>query len=226
MTSKEQHEFVDEIRFSLKEAGNSKIALKQKAYLKNQFEFFGIMTKDRRALMKPFLQKEFLPEKKSLASLVSILLNQSEREFHYFANELVAKYKKQLEKDDLSLLETLVTENSWWDTVDFVAVNLWGAYFQTFPEEIASNVERYLASDHLWLQRSALLFQLKYKEDTDHKLMRKIIMQLLGSREFFINKAIGWSLREQSRLFPDWVKEQVESLDLAPLSKREALRLM
>lgn len=71
-----------------------------------------------------------------------------------------------------------------------------------------------------------MLFQLKYKEEIDAKLLSHVIESLLGSKEFFINKAIGWVLREYSRTNPTWVVSFVEVHTLHNLSKREALRLL
>ena len=101
-----------------------------------------------------------------------------------------------------------------------------GSYFKKFPEQRAESVQKWLDSGNIWLQRCALLFQLKYKEEIDAKLLSHVIQSLLGSKEFFINKAIGWVLREYSRTNPTWVVSFVEVHTLHNLSKREALRLL
>lgn len=149
-----------------------------------------------------------------------------ERDFHLFGQELVAKYSKKFEISDLEHLVFMVSNNSWWDTVDFIAVKLMGAYFKLYPEQRAIAVEQWLNSENIWLQRSALLFQLKYKTEIDVEMMKHTIEQLLGSKEFFINKAIGWVLREYSRTNAAWVLHFAESTKLHPLSRREALRLI
>jgi 3-methyladenine DNA glycosylase AlkD len=79
-------------------------------------------------------------------------------------------------------------------------------------------------SGNMWLQRTALLFQLKYKKATDVNLLSDYILRLQGSKEFFINKAIGWILREYSKTDPDWVIQFVQNNNLANLSRREALK--
>jgi 3-methyladenine DNA glycosylase AlkD len=78
----------------------------------------------------------------------------------------------------------------------------------------------------MWLQRSAILFQLNYKDKTDTDLLTYIINPLSGSKEFFINKAIGWALRNYGKTNPDWVIEFTERTTLSSLSLREALRLI
>lgn len=195
--------------------------------MKGHFEFYGIPAPQRRQIQKPFLLKQILPPKPELEKLVKKLWKQPQREYQMFAQELVHKYIKDFKKGDIELLEYMVTHKSWWDTVDFIAANSMGTYFKLYPELRKQYVKKWLASDHMWLQRSALLFQLKYKDSLDEELMAYAIKALLGSKEFFINKAIGWSLRQHSRTNPKWVTNFVRSTPtLANLSKREALRLI
>jgi 3-methyladenine DNA glycosylase AlkD len=79
----------------------------------------------------------------------------------------------------------------------------------------------------MWLQRTCLLFQLKYKEELDFELLSDCIKRLKGGKEFFINKAIGWSLRQHSKIKPLEVKTFLEkNPDLHPLSRREASKYL
>jgi 3-methyladenine DNA glycosylase AlkD len=219
-------EFIESLEQEFKRNSNTKIAKEQKAYMRNQFEFYGIKTPVRREIQKPFLIKSYLPPKIDVEGIVRILWNKSQREYQFFAQELVFKYKKEFAKGDIALLEYIVTHKSWWDTVDFIAVKLIGAYFSLYPEQLDSYIEKWLASGNIWLQRSCLLYQLKSKDKMDTIRLEHIIQRLLGSKEFFINKAIGWILREYSRTNPLWVTKFVANHDLANLSTKEALRLL
>lgn len=205
---------------------NPAIAVQQKAYMRNQFEYFGMMAGERRAVTKPFLTKAFLPEKADLVKIIQALWAKPERDFQQFGLDLAFKYVKRLEIKDIELFEFMITHKSWWDSVDFIATKLVGQYFKTFPDEKYFYINKWLNSGNIWLQRTALIFQLKYKTEIDTKLLTTAIHHLLGSKEFFINKAIGWILREYSRTNPDWVIDFVEKTALSNLSKREALRLM
>ena len=219
--------YLSTLEAEFKRHANPKRATGQKAYMKDNFEFYGITAPERQEIQKPFLLKQHLPPKKDLEKLAKKLWNKPQREYQMFGQELVNKYSKQLEKEDMTLLEYMVTHKSWWDTVDYIAANTMGTYFKLYPELRRQYVKKWLASDHMWLQRSALLFQLKYKDELDNELLAYAIKQLLGSKEFFINKAIGWTLRQYSRVNPKWVKDFVrDNPTLANLSKREALRLM
>ncbi len=219
-------DFIATLESEFKKNTNAKIAAGQKAYMRDQFEYFGLKTPLRREVQKPFLAKDFLPPKDELESIVKTLWSKPERDYHLFAQELVGKYVKQFKKEDITLFEFMVLNNSWWDTVDFISVKLMGAYFKMYPEQRGIYVQKWIASNNIWLQRSALLFQLKYKKDLDTKLLSNTINSLLGSKEFFINKAIGWVLRDYSRINPEWVLGFANKTKLEPLSRKEALRLI
>lgn len=219
-------DFINTLEIEFQKSENATIALAQKAYMRNQFEYYGLKANERRKIQKPFLVKAYLPKKENVQALVIFFWNKPQRDFQYFGQELAFKYVKYLEKEDIALFEYMVIHKSWWDTVDFIAIKLMGAYFKKFPKQRRVYVEKWLESGNIWLQRSALLFQLKYKEDLDTELLSDTINSLLGSKEFFINKAIGWVLREYSRTNPKWVVDFSNRTELNSLSKREALRLL
>lgn len=220
------NDYINALESEFSKIANPQLALKQEAYMRNQFKTFGIKTEDRRNIQKPFLVKAYLPPKQDLEYIIKTLWTKTEREFQYFAQELSFKYLNKTEQQDLALFEFMVTNKSWWDTVDFITVKLIGNYFKVFPELRKTYVDKWSASGNIWLQRAAILFQLKYKSALDADLLVYTINKNLGHEEFFINKAIGWILREYSRTNPDWIKDFVEKTELSKLSKREALRLI
>lgn len=220
------NEYIAALRLEFEANADSKIAAEQKAYLRDQFLFYGMKTPQRRTIQKPFLIKAYLPPKGNLESLIKTLWKRPQREYHYFAQELAQKYVKKFEKEDIELLEYMVIHNSWWDTVDSIATKLIGPYFKKFPEQRNPITKKWMSSGNIWLQRCCLLFQLLWKENLDTVFLERTINSLLGSQEFFINKAIGWVLRHYSRTDADWVVDFVERTPLEPLSKREALKLL
>lgn len=217
-------QYIKNLEKAYRKEANPQIASEQSAYLKNLFPFLGLKTPVRREAQKPLLSRENLPSKTEAVIIAKQLWQRPEREYHYFAQELLQKYKKHFVKEDLALFEFMVTQNSWWDTVDIIAVKLIGEYFKKYPDTIGSIVQKWLDSDNMWLQRCAILFQLHYKAAIDTEMLTHVIKSLLGSNEFFINKAIGWILREYGKTNPEWVLEFVDKTDLHPLSRREAIR--
>lgn len=218
-------QFIQQLEQVFISNANIEIANWQIKYMRNQFGAFGIPSPLRKALQKPFLDKKYLPAKTTAYEMVKILWEKPEREFQYFAMQLVSKYLKEQELSDIELYQWMILQKSWWDTVDYIAPELVGKYFQKFPEMRNKVIEQWLISDNVWLQRSTLIFQLKYRDKTDATFLAQNIHKLLGSKEFFINKAIGWSLRQYARYYPQWVLEFVESTpELSGLSRREAIR--
>ena len=220
------HQLIHNIEAAFRAHADPEIAAGQRAYMKDQFPFFGIKMPQRRALQRPFLAKASLPSQDEVTRLVQAFWQKSEREYHYFAQELLAKYTGRCEPEDIVLFEYMITHNAWWDTVDFIASKLIGPYFRQYPEQRDPQIDAWLASDNIWLQRTCLLFQLHYKSHLDQQLLTRVIHHLLGSKEFFINKAIGWILREYSKTNPEWVRHFVGHTSLAPLSYREAVRVL
>ena len=121
MLSNDTLEYIAVLEQEFMRNSNSDLALQQKAYLRNQFQFFGISTQQRRAIQCPFLHKTMLPPKTEYHELVKVLWSKKEREFNYFAQELSLKYLKCTEKEDINLYAHLVVHQSWWDTVDLIA---------------------------------------------------------------------------------------------------------
>jgi 3-methyladenine DNA glycosylase AlkD len=108
--------------------------------------------------------------------------------------------------------------------VDAIAGHSVGTHFLQYPTIRKKYLARWRKSDNFWLRRTTILFQLSYKKGTDFDLLCDIIRENLDSKEFFINKAIGWSLRQYARTDPKAVKKFVNSTKLHPLSRREAMK--
>lgn len=218
--------YIQELRAQFQAQANPENAQAMAKYMKFNFQYLGIKSPIRKELSKPFLVKTYLPAKEEMSEIVKELWSCDEREYQYFAIEFAFKYNKQMTKNDMDLFEYMALHKSWWDSIDFIAAKLMGYYFKLFPELRRVYIDKWLDSDHIWLQRCAILFQLKYKNDLDTELLSYIINKLLGSKEFFINKAIGWILREYGKVNPDWVLAFAERTELHALSRREGLRII
>jgi 3-methyladenine DNA glycosylase AlkD len=140
--------------------------------------------------------------------------------------EFLKRSSKYEPLEIIKLYEYIIAAKSWWDTVDFIAANLVGTYFIAHPQMITSTTTRWMESENIWLQRSCLLFQLRYKAQIDTELLHSFILQLSSSKEYFIRKAIGWALREYSKTNPEFVVNYVNNNNISALSKKEALLWM
>ncbi len=204
---------------SFHENRNYEKANSMKAYMKDQFEFLGIQKDQRSSLQKEFI-KDAKKTKEVDWDIVFTLWNLPEREFQYIAMDYIVSLKDNLNKEDIYNVEKLITEKSWWDTVDLLSSKVVGTLCLKYPELIEV-VSSWSESDNMWLKRSSILFQLKYKEKTNVEVLKEIILNNNMDNEFFIAKAIGWILREYSKTNPDWVKEFIENNHLQKLSVRE-----
>lgn len=216
--------YLTPLKQAFEKASNEKEAKGMKAYMLNQFEFYGIKTPQRDVLVKAFLKTERIQQYKDLEQIVKYMWSQKEREWQYAAIDLLASHITLWRSSTINLLEYCLTHKSWWDTVDGVGSDWLPKYFSVFSEKQIPVTQKWNRSTNLWLQRSSILFQRSYKKNTNTQLLAEYILRHQSSKEFFIQKAIGWALREYSKTNPEWVKSFVESNDLAPLSKREALK--
>jgi 3-methyladenine DNA glycosylase AlkD len=193
--------------------------------MKNKFEFFGIKSKPRKDITKE-IWKYHKTEVKDKAREIGLeLFNKKEREFHYSAIEILIKeLKNNYQKKDIQLIEKLIINHSWWDSVDFLAKYLLGNYLLQFPGETDTVIGKFSSSENMWLNRSAILFQLDYKVKTNPNLLFSLCEKHSQSKEFFIQKAIGWALREYGKTNPEAVKKFVSDTNLKPLSNKEALK--
>ncbi|TQR17299.1 DNA alkylation repair protein [Psychrobacillus soli] len=201
-------------------------ALPMAAYMKNHFPFLGIKTPERRMLFRALIKENELPKVESIQEEVWALFQLEEREYHYVAIELLAKYQKQLTVEDLPFCLKLIETNSWWDSVDAIAPKIVGDIVKRNRVEGEAVMIEWARSSNMWTNRASILHQLKYKEETNEELLFATIKRHAGSKEFFIQKAIGWVLREYAKTNSEVVRAFVESTQLAPLSKREALKHM
>lgn len=211
---------------AFEKAANATEAVGMKAYMLNQFEFLGIKAPIRDSIVFPFIKNNPIISTTQLNEVVEYLWAQPFRENHYAAIDVFEKNHRLWDADSKSLIEFCITHQSWWDTVDGIASDWLHIYFNKFPAKIIPITSKWNLSKNIWLQRSSILFQKKCKADTNTQLLSKYILHLIDSKEFFIQKAIGWALREYSKTNPSWVKAFVSTTELAPLSKREALKII
>lgn len=193
-------------------------------YMRDQFPFLGIKAPDRQALVREFLQEYGLPPLSDVEAISRELWAMPQREYQYAAMDILERLRKKLTAEFTPLLEYLIVSKSWWDTVDLLASHNVGTLFFNYPEVKDKYVAQWRISDNMWLRRTTLLFQLGYKDNTDADLLFALIGENLDSKEFFIQKAIGWALREYSKTDDTAVIHFVQTTNLAPLSQREALK--
>ena len=201
------------------------IAKGAKAYLLNQFEFYGIKTPLRRKICKEFYKAHPVKDHNELSSIIKDCFAAPQRELHYFAIELLGYHHKLWSTKTIPLIEWMVTHQSWWDSVDSTNSFVISKFFMKFPETIEITTSKWNNSSNQWLQRMSLLFQLTYKKKTNITLLSQYIENCQLEEDFFIRKAIGWALRAYAYTDSKWVVQFIKAHpQLSNLSKREALK--
>lgn len=219
------HPYLKEIQKIFVANGNQLIAKGAKAYLLNQFEFYGIKTPLRRQLCKAFYKTHPIKDHTELSKLIKECFNEPQRELHYFAIELLGHHKKIWSIKTIPLIEWMITHQSWWDSVDSTNTHVISKFFLLHPEHIDACTSKWNQSSNKWLIRMSILFQLTYKTKTDTNLLSRYIENSQLHEDFFVRKAIGWALRAYAYTNKKWVVQFVKAHPLLNnLSKKEALK--
>lgn len=195
------------------------------AYMKNHFLFYGIKSPIRKEASKEILS-QLKKEKEIQWDFVHKCWENPHREFQYVALEYLKSIKKRLTPDDMPSLKNLALQKSWWDSIDVFDRVIGDIVLRN--HELEQLMIEWSLDENFWLRRIAIDHQLLRKSDTNTSLLKTIILNNLGQKEFFINKAIGWSLRDYSKTNPDWVRNFVEKYknELSNLSIREATKYL
>ncbi|MFN8360259.1 MAG: DNA alkylation repair protein [Candidatus Kapaibacterium sp.] len=222
------HEIIERLTLEFEQASNLDAAGKMAQYMRNLFPFYGISKPKRAEIVKPILkQLVAISTTENYEAIARELWNKLQREFHYVSIEYLEKVEKLWgRQSSLELFENMIVTKSWWDSVDTIASHCVGKYFQKWKDDIPPNITRWNLHENMWLNRTAIIFQLSYKSKTDTALLAHVIDTHSKSKEFFIQKAIGWALRQYAYTDANYVRTFVETHALAPLSRREALKNM
>ena len=205
------HPYVLSLKKLYEQNANSAQAGPMKKYMRDQFEYLGIKSPQFSALLKDFIKQYGLPPLDQLDVITRDLWGLPQREFQYAATSFLGKHENKLVPEFITTIEYLLITKSWWDTVDTIAGHTVGTHFKRFPKVREKYLKKWRKCDNFWLRRTTLLFQLGYKKETDFDLLCEIIHENLGSDEFFINKAIGWALRQYAHTNSVPVKKFVKA---------------
>ena len=204
---------------------NELLAESMSKYMQDKFRFLGI-----RGATRTEIYKKYFPDARKTKIIdwdfVESCWNKEEREFQYVVVYYLKAMQKFLKREDISRLKYLIVTKSWWDTVDLLAKVVGSLVIRI--EGYDQIMLEWSKDSNIWLRRVAILHQLSFKEKVDEKVLYEILKNNLGDNEFFINKAIGWALRDYSKSNPEWVTKFIEKNreNMANLSLREASKYL
>ncbi len=205
----------------LEKSSDDENARHMSQYMRDQFPFLGIKSSLRKEMTKDYF-KEAKKEKRIDWDFVDYCWEKPYREAQYVAVDYLKHMNPLLVFKDIERLKNLIITKSWWDTVDGLHRTIGDLVLKDSQgDEI---MVQWSLEENLWLRRIALNHQMFRKEKMKKELLEEIIVNNLGSHEFFINKALGWALRDYSKTNPSWVRGFIHKYEkeLSKLSIKEA----
>ncbi len=211
----------NKIKKLFEENKNDQQAVKMAKYMRNKFAFYGLKTPLRRSLYKDFLKVEKQNGEIDWKFL-DICYRDEHREFQYLVYDYLLALNQYVNFDDISKIKKYILNKSWWDTIDFLDKVIGNVAARDI--RVKDLMKAWSKNDNIWIKRTAIQHQLGIKDQTDTESLATIIVNCFGTDEFFINKSIGWALRDYSKTNPDWVRKFIKKhhAKMSSLSIKEA----
>ena len=210
-----------EVRKRFEENADPENAVKMAKYMRNRFIFYGIPTPKRKKLYRDFLKEE---KRNKIIDwgFLDQCYDDEHREFQYLVTDYLSELNSLLTYDDIPAIRKYIDRKQWWDTIDSLDQVIGKIGLR--DERVDALMQEWSTDEDFWVRRIAIDHQLLRKDKTNTVLLEKIIVNNFGSDEFFINKAIGWSLRDYSKTDSEWVRDFIERYRnrMDKLSIREA----
>lgn len=213
------------LRIDLESIANKNKAVTMAAYMRNQFEFYGVQAVERNEIFSELIKCDKKRGKIDW-QLLDLCFDDVHREFQYFVMHYLKSLRKFLAYDDIPRLYRYVKTKQWWDTIDGLDRIIGGIAF--VDARVNNLMLQWSTDDDFWIRRVAIDHQIGRRDKTNEELFEAILVNNFGSKEFFINKAIGWSLRDYSKTNPKWVNQFIEKYGdrMSSLSIREASKYL
>jgi 3-methyladenine DNA glycosylase AlkD len=196
---------VEELECELRAVGDTERAVGAKTYLKSDLEFIGVAAKPLRAVARTFLADHPEIDRDAFLQLVQVLWQRPVFELKAVAVALLERLTDDLVIDDLELVEMLLRRSHTWALVDWLCTKVASPLVERDPEAVRLILERWSRDEDFWIRRASMLAQLPALRagGGDFELFASFASRMVGEKEFFIRKAIGWVLRDVSKKRPE-----------------------
>ena len=208
-------------RFESREDKENAVAMSK--YMRNMFDFYGLPAPRRKEVYNDIIRTD----KKAKVvdwKFLDKCYDDKHRELQYLVYDYLLALKQYVSFDDIPKIKYYITTKSWWDTIDFLCKVIGDIGLR--DPRVKDLMIDWSKNENIWLKRTAIEHQLGLKDKTDTKLLEIIIVNNFGSNEFFVNKAIGWALRDYSKTDPEFVKnfinrhrDEMDGLSIKEASK-------
>lgn len=170
----------------------------QAAYMRNLFPYLGLSKPVRAELQKKIFKEHPLASQTELIEVILRLWDLKFREYQYAACDLAYFYRKLWTPEICATFEYIARHKQWWDSIDWIATKLIGPLALKHPL-LQDQVDLWIDDTDMWMRRTALIYQLSYKDKTQRDRLFAYCEKRMHEKEFFIRKAIGWALRTYAR---------------------------
>ncbi|MHB8313718.1 MAG: DNA alkylation repair protein [Candidatus Dormibacteria bacterium] len=214
------------VKDGLAAVADSARAPKMRAYMKSDMPYVGVAVPAVRAVTKAAARERPPTSVLHLGATATVLWRGATyREHRYAATELTSLRMAEGALALLRLYEEMIVTGAWWDHVDGVVPRL-GQLLAAHPASLRPLLLAWSRAPDRWLRRASIIAQLGTKARTDLDLLSSVIDANAADPDFFVRKAIGWSLRDYARSDPEWVRGFVAARVgvLSGLSRREATK--
>ncbi|WP_282801519.1 DNA alkylation repair protein [Secundilactobacillus kimchicus] len=205
--------------------GNPENATVMAAYMRQRYQFVGVKTPTRRQQSKALIKLAKKTDPATVLTWIAHFYARQEREYQYLAIDLGVAIVPQLTLSQLHQLVAYIPQKAWWDSVDAWR-KVYDGYLKRHPADKSQIFGWFYGQPNFWLRRIAITLQLLEKDTLDTTLLTQAIEADLETDEFFIQKAIGWALRNYSKFNPQWVRQFMATHQLQPLARREGGRYL
>jgi 3-methyladenine DNA glycosylase AlkD len=214
------------IQNQLRTLHNPTNATAMAAYMKTTMPFYGVKAPERRAILKAARAQHPIENHQDYITIIHHLWNQPHREEKYCALDIARAYPRHMLLTDIHVFKTMICQGAWWDFVDEIAINMVGPLLTKNPDAYWPLVDAWIHDEHMWIRRTAIICQNKFKHKTDAQRLFAFCLARTHEKEFFIRKAIGWALREYAKTDPQAVRAFVtkHKEQLSALSYKEATK--
>lgn len=216
-----------EVEAELERRGDPTRAEQERRYLKSQREHFGVTVPGIRAAVLGVTGGYAEPTRPHLIEVVERLWERPAHECRFVAVELLERFGRLLEPQDVALLERLIRESGTWALVDGLAASVTGPLVERHPD-LGSVLDDWARDPDFWIRRSALLALLLSlrRGGGDFERFARYADGMIEEEEFFIRKAIGWVLREVGKKRPGLVRDWLlpRAARASGLTVREAVK--
>lgn len=226
LTSSGMKQLVSFVAEELAARADADKAAAMAAYMKTDMPFYGVKKSGRTEVYRAVKKRFPITDNTTYRRAVESLWERPHREEKYLGIRIAMQHQEFVTGENLDLYRHLIIDGAWWDFVDGVAVTCVGMVFLRERETTAPVIEQWVDDDVMWLRRTSLIAPLKHKAATDYTMLFDHCLRRAAEKEFFIRKAIGWTLREYAKTEPARVRAfLIENREqLSGLSFREAAK--